>query len=37
MVLAVISCGIDHRLQNVMLTKYTKCTKNLLDVCMHNW
>ena len=33
----MISCGIDHQLQSVVLinvNKYTKCTKHLLDRCI---
>ena len=33
--LAVISCGIDHQLQSVMITKtLSQCTKNLVAVCI---
>ena len=33
--LAVISCGIDHQLQSVMIPNTpSQCTKNLLAVCI---
>ena len=31
----MISCGIDHQLQSVMITNtLSQCTKNLLAVCI---